>query len=426
MKTLASTGGRRRVASCTRPISRAFTAPGLAIALVAFAWTLAALTTAAFVLTPIAVAQPATPPAATLPPLTGEGSIVSGDFVTAIVIDAQTGDVLFSRNPHGLREPASMIKMMTELIVLEKIAAGQLALTDSVEVSANSSRTGGSQVYLKEGERFTVEELLMALAIHSANDAAVALAEHVGGSIEGFVDLMNIRAQELGLSETTFRSPHGLPPDRGELPDISSAYDMALLGRTLIQHPEAQRWGSTAEAPFRNGTFTLHSPNAMIGKFRGLEGIKTGYHREAGYCVTASATRQGKRIIAVVMGSSSNKERAAEASRLLSLAFNLYTDVKLVTREKQPLDEQQAVKGGKLRSVGLVFAKPLTVSVRRDQASAVTLERELPKQIKAPVAEGQEIGTAVAKLDGRVLGEVPIVAAAAVPRGNIFQRLFQK
>jgi D-alanyl-D-alanine carboxypeptidase (penicillin-binding protein 5/6) len=317
------------------------------------------------------------------------------------------------------------VKMMTELLVLEKIAAGQLALTDSVEVSSNASRTGGSQVYLKEKERFTIEELLMALAIHSANDAAVALAEHVAGSAEGFVDLMNIRAQELGLNDTVFRSAHGLPPDRGELPDMTSAYDMAQLGRTLIQHSEAQRWGATAEAPFRNGTFTLHNPNAMVGKFRGLEGIKTGYHKEAGYCVTASALRQGKRIIAVVMGASSNKARAAEASRLLTLAFNLYTDVKLVAREKQPLDELQAIRGGKLRSVSLVFARPLTVSVRRDQAASVILERDLPKQVKAPIAEGQEIGKAVAMLDGRVLGEVSIVASAAVPRGNLFQRLFQ-
>ncbi len=419
MKKLASTDGCRRA---TAPSTRApFTRAPFTLAMVAFAWTIAALATAAFVFPPSAGAQSE----ATLPAITGEGANISGDFATAIVIDAQTGDVLFSRDPHAQREPASMVKMMTELIVLEKIAAGQLALTDSVEVSGNSSRTGGSQVYLKEGEHFTVEELLMALAIHSANDAAVALAEHVAGSTEGFVDLMNIRAQELGMSETIFRSPHGLPPDRGQLPDISSAFDMAQLGRTLIQHPEAQRWGSTAEAPFRNGTFTLHSPNAMIGKFRGLEGIKTGYHKEAGYCVTASAMRQGKRIIAVVMGSSSNKQRAAEGSRLLTLAFNLYTDVKLVTREKQPLDQQQAIKGGKLRSIGLAFAKPLTVSVRRDQASAVTLERELPKEIKAPVTEGQEIGKAVAKLDGRVLGEVPIVAVGAVPRGNIFQRLFQ-
>jgi D-alanyl-D-alanine carboxypeptidase (penicillin-binding protein 5/6) len=407
MKKLASIGALRSAAIRT------------------LAWTIAALTTATFVLTPIAGAQPAAMPVAVPAALTGEGAIVSGDFATAITVDAQTGDILFARNPHLQREPASMVKMMTELLVLEKIAAEQLALTDSVEVSGNSSRTGGSQVYLKEGERFTVDELLMALAIHSANDAAVALAEHVAGSTEGFVDLMNIRAQELGLSETVFRSPHGLPPGRGQLPDMSSAYDMAQLGRTLIQHPEAQRWGSTAEAPFRDGTFTLHSPNAMVGKFRGLEGIKTGYHKEAGYCVTASATRQGKRIIAVVMGASSNKSRAAEASRLLTLAFNLYTDVKLVAREKQPLDELQAIKGGKVRTVGLAFAKPLTVSVRRDQASAVTLERELPKQIKAPVTQGQAIGKAVAKLDGRVLGEVSIVAVAAVPRGNIFQRLFQ-
>jgi D-alanyl-D-alanine carboxypeptidase (penicillin-binding protein 5/6) len=353
-----------------------------------------------------------------------EGAFVTGDFASAVVMDAQTKETLFANSARLPREPASMVKMMTELIVLEHIADGQLALTDSVEISGHSSKTGGSQVYLKEGERFTVEDLLMALAIHSANDAAVALAEHVAGSTEAFVELMNSRAQELQLLDTTFRSVHGLPPGRGQLPDMTTACDMATLGSTLIQHPEAARWGSTAEAPFRNGTFTLHNPNGLVGKFRGLEGIKTGYHEEAGYCVTASAMRQGRRIIAVVMGASSNKARAAEASRLLTLAFNLYTDVKLVSRENQPLDQQQRVKGGKVKMVSLAYAKPFTVSVRRDQAKSVQLEKQLPEKISAPILAGQEIGKAVAVLDGQVIGEVSIIAMEAVPRGNIFQQIF--
>lgn len=367
----------------------------------------------------LSTTQP-TPP----PPISGTGAFISGDFASAIVIDAQTGEVLLSCDPNAPREPASMVKMMTELIVLERVANGQMALTDSVTVSATSSRTGGSQVYLKENERFTVEDLLMALAIHSANDAAVALAEHVAGSKEGFVDLMNIRAREIGLLETTFHSVHGLPPERGQLPDLTSAHDMAQLGRVLIEHPEARRWGSMATAPFRDGTFTLHNPNGMVGKFSGLEGIKTGYHNEAGYCVTASAMRNGKRLIAVVMGSSSGKRRAAEASRLLTLGFNMYTDVRLVAQARQPLDLQQRVKGGKARFVPLAYAQPLTVSVKRDLAQSVTIERQLPEKVPAPIAPGQEIGKAFAMLDGQPLAEVAIVAAEGVPRGNLFQQIF--
>ncbi|MHB8078151.1 MAG: D-alanyl-D-alanine carboxypeptidase family protein [Candidatus Krumholzibacteriia bacterium] len=363
-------------------------------------------------------------------PLAGVGGAVAaplpadGDFAAAIVVDAASGEVLMARNPHEQRPPASMTKMMTELVVLEKVAAGELALTDTVTVSGHAAKIGGSQVYLKDGEKFTVEDLLRAVTIHSANDAATALAEHVAGSTDAFVELMNARAQELGMKDTVFHSCHGLPPARGQLSDVSSAFDMALLCKALLAHPESTRWASQAEAPFRGGEFTLHNPNGLVGKFPGLDGMKTGYTVPAGFCLTATAQQRGARLISVVMGAKSGRARAAETARLLTRGFALYTQVKLVDSANKPLEAHVRVKGGAARDVVVAYAKPLSVLVLKGRSGSVVLENRLPDRVTAPLKPGQVVGKAVATLDGKVLGEVPIIALEAVDRGSFLQRLF--
>jgi D-alanyl-D-alanine carboxypeptidase (penicillin-binding protein 5/6) len=284
---------------------------------------------------------------------------------------------------------------------------------------------GGSQVYLKHGERFTVRELLTALAIQSANDAAVALAEHIAGSVEAFIDLMNLRAGELGMADTEFHSVHGLPPGRGQKPDLTTAYDLALLGRELIQYPEAREWASTATAPFRDGEFIMYNPNKLIGKYRGLDGIKTGYHGQAGFCVTASAVQRGKRLISVVMGCSTDRARATETTRLLTHGFNLYTEVPVVAEAKNPLAEPLKVGDGKQAEVPIGYAEPLSVTVPKQRQDDLILRRELPDKVPAPVATGDEVGTATVYLDGVALGSVPIVALSDVARGNWLDRLFR-
>ena len=236
--------------------------------------------------------------------------------------------------------------------------------------------------------------------------------------------MINISARELGLLNTQFRTVHGLPPGRGQEADLATAADLAQLGRTLIQFPDALRWAATATAPFRDGEFTLYNPNKLVGRYRGLDGIKTGHHQRAGFCVTASAIRQGHRLIAVVMGCTTDEARATETTRLLSYGFNLFTQLTLIDRAGKPLELEYSVKGGKERSVSLAYAAPLTVNVRRDRTAAVVLSSDLPDKILAPIEEGQEVGRAIAMLDGRILGEVPIIAVRAVPRGNFFQRLF--
>lgn len=349
---------------------------------------------------------------------------MTGSFFSAVVIDAQTGDLLVAERAHDLHEPASMVKMMTQLIILEAAGRGELNLSDQVQVSGRASRVGGSQVYLKQGEVFTIEELLAALAVHSANDAATALAEHHAGSVEAFVDVMNERASALGMRDTHFQSVHGLPPGKGQQADLTSAYDMALLGRELVKHPEALHWGSTAEAPFRNGEFTLHNPNHLIGKYRGLDGLKTGYHRGAGYCITATAVQKDRRLIAVVMGAPSSRERGAEASRLLTFGFGLYNRQTLLDPTRAQLKPLK-VKRGKAREVPLTLSESLTLSLRRDQAEAVVIEKRIAEAVTAPVEAGQVVGKAVAVLAGQEIAEVPIVAAERVAEGSFFERLFR-
>jgi D-alanyl-D-alanine carboxypeptidase (penicillin-binding protein 5/6) len=348
---------------------------------------------------------------------------VTGDFVSAIVVDMGTGMILEAQREHERRQPASMLKMMTELVILERVQRGEMTLDDIVTVSGNAARVGGSQVYLKDGEQFTVRDLLMALAIHSANDAATALAEHVAGSTSAFAELMNARARELNMSNTEFHSVHGLPPARGQLPDISTAYDMTLLARELIKHPEALDWSSQATAPFRNGTFTLHNPNRLIGKYPGLDGLKTGYTKPAGFCVTATAEQNGQRLLSVVMGCSTNKARASETSRLLTMAFNMFEPVKIIDGPGAALPVMLAVKDGKVREVPVTYGEALTVRVPRGRRSELVIDTDLNKQAQAPLAAGAEVGRALVKLGDRLLGSVPIVTMQDAPRGSWFHRL---
>lgn len=356
----------------------------------------------------------------TLPP----PAHLEGDFASAIVVDADTGWVLAANNAYLQRQPASMLKMMTELIVLQRVAEGDFSFADTVSVSARASVMGGSQVYLKEGERFTVEQLLAALAIHSANDAAVALAEHVAGSVEAFVDLMNSEAKELGMNDSTFHSVHGLPPGRGQQPDLTTAHDLAILGRALVKYPEALAWAATKTAPFRDGKFELFNPNQLVGNFRGLDGIKTGYHSQAGFCVTASAVQKGTRLISVVMGASSDRSRATETTRLLSYGFSLYTSVPLVEAAGQAIERRVKVTDGKRSDVAVAYAEPLTVNVPKAVAEQVKIRPELPASVTAPLQIGDVVGQAVAVLDGQPFAAVPIVTTEAVERGNWFDRLF--
>ena len=242
---------------------------------------------------------------------------------SVVVMDAATGAILHEENADTVLFPASMVKMMVTLLVMERLQAGEMRLGDYVHVTAEAQRMGGAQVYLAEGELFTVDDMLYALSIKSANDVAVALAIHVAGSKEAFVDLMNKKASALGLTSTRFASVHGLPPDEGQQPDRSTARDMANLSRELLKYRRVLMYSSAKKRGFRNNTFEMTTHNRLLYNVEGCDGLKTGYFTAAGFSIAATAQRDGRRVIAVVMGSKVRQIRDQKAAEFLEKGFAL-------------------------------------------------------------------------------------------------------
>jgi D-alanyl-D-alanine carboxypeptidase (penicillin-binding protein 5/6) len=248
-------------------------------------------------------------------------NVARSPYAGAIVVDAATGKVLFEDNADGRGYPASITKLMVLLVILDAFDARRLSLEEPVTVTAKAARIGGSQVYLKDGEVFPVDELLYALIVQSANDAATALAIHYAGSKEAFVELMNKRAQEIGMRDTVFRSVHGLPPGRGQLPDVSTPRDIAKLCRELLKKPGSLRYTSTRQRPFRVRAaqpFIMRNHNRLLARIEGCDGLKTGYFRAAGFSIAATASRKGQRAIAVVLGAANGKVRDAKTKEMLT------------------------------------------------------------------------------------------------------------
>ena len=242
-------------------------------------------------------------------------------YLGAIVVDADTGQILFEDQSDAKGYPASVLKLMDLLIILEKVQEGKLSLQDQITVTAEASKIGGSQVYLKENEVFTVDELLYALMVQSANDAATALAIHVAGSKDGFVALMNERAKSLGMKSTEFHSIHGLPPGKDQQADVTTARDLTRLCREVLKYPDTLRYTSTRVRGFRDNKFILRTHNKLMAKIEGCDGLKTGFFDEAGYAIAVTAKRGNTRVIAVVLGCGNKKIRDQKAAELLSTGF---------------------------------------------------------------------------------------------------------
>ena len=254
-----------------------------------------------------------------------KSSIAANPYLGAIVVDAATGKVLFDDKADAKGYPASMLKLMDLLIILEKIEQKQIGLQDPVRVSAKASHIGGSRVWLAEKETFTVDDMLYALTVQSANDVAVALAEKLASSTDAFVELMNKRAQELGMASTVIHSVHGLPPGPGQEHDVTTARDFALLCRELLKHKDTLRYTATRERAFRPNDpkhmVLMRNHDHLLGEVEGVDGLKTGYFAEAGYSIAISAQRNGQRVIAILLGSTDRKVRDAKAAELVAKGF---------------------------------------------------------------------------------------------------------
>ncbi len=338
----------------------------------------------------------------------------------ALLMEKETGQVLYAENEHENLEPASVTKVMTLLLVMEAIDRGELKYEDMVTVSANAASMGGSQVYLSEGEQISVEELLKAVCVSSGNDAAVALAEQVAGVTELFVQQMNNRAMELGMGDTHFVNPTGLPAEG----HVTSAWDIALMSRELIlHHPDIRRFTTIWMDTIRGGEFGLSNTNKLIRFYDGATGLKTGSTDAAGYCISATAEREGMELIAVVLGGETSQQRFEDAKTMLNYGFSTYA-LADVTPEEKPV---ASVKLGRAPTVEGSLAQSKLL-VGKGQAGSLTRTVTLQEDLLAPVEKGQTVGTLTVQSGDTTLAELPLTAAESVERmtwGDLFTRLLR-
>ena len=335
---------------------------------------------------------------------------------SAVLMEADTGKILYEKNADKALPPASVTKVMTLLLVMEAVESGKVGWDDPVTVSERAASMGGSQVYLKVGETMPLSDMVKSVVIASANDAAVALAEHIAGSEEAFVAKMNARAADLSMKNTHFENTNGL--DDSVENHVLSARDIAIVSRELIRHPKILEYSSTWMDTIRDGAFTLTNTNRLVRFYPGATGLKTGSTAKAKFCISATAERNGVSLIAVIMGAETRDIRNAEAKKLLDYGFASYGVYKDEGREIPSLP----VDGGMKDSV-LLTATAFSIALPKEKISAVHAEIELPSRLKAPLAVGDTVGRVVYTLDGEIIGDAPITVKETVDKISFFEIL---
>ena len=342
---------------------------------------------------------------------------------SAVLMEKETGQLLYEKEAHQRMEPASVTKIMTLLLIMEALDAGLIRREDPVTISSTAAGMGGSQVYLEEGEQMSAGELIKCITVVSGNDAAVAMAEHLAGSETAFVAQMNQRAQELGMADTTFINCTGLPA-QGHL---TSAHDIALMARELIlKHPGIREYTTIWMDSIRDGEFGLTNTNRLIRFYNGATGLKTGYTDTAQYCMAATAERDGMELIAVVMKAPTSPQRFDDAKALLDQGFASYTLTNVYP--DAPLAAIPVLLGD-CAQVQPQLERDCRLLVRRGEESAVTTQVELPADLEAPVEQGQRLGELTVYVNGELRDTIPIVSAQGAQRltaPGIFSRLLRE
>lgn len=337
---------------------------------------------------------------------------------SALLMDVATGTVLYEHNAHEALAPASVTKIMTMLLVMEAIDSGKIRWEDTVTASEAAASKGGSQVYLKVGETMTVSDMVKSIAVSSANDCACAMAEHLAGSESAFVALMNGRAKELGMSDTNFVNCTGLDDSEEAKAHLTSAHDIALMSRQLLKyHPAIKQFTTIWMDTVRDGAFGLSNTNKLIRFYSGATGLKTGFTSGAGYCLSASAERDGMELVAVVMGCETSQDRFAACKSMLDYGFANFA---LVTPQ---LDGTPSVpvKLGTGKTVPAVPGEETALLIDKAQKGMIETELVMDESVTAPVSRGQRLGTMTIKAGGQVVAQVPMVAQEAVPRLTFWQ-----
>nr|WP_325236148.1 D-alanyl-D-alanine carboxypeptidase family protein [uncultured Oscillibacter sp.] len=341
---------------------------------------------------------------------------------SAILMEKETGTVLFAKDEHKQLEPASVTKVMTLLLAMEAIDGGQLGYDDMITASAHACSMGGSQIWLKENEQLSVSDMLKAVCVVSANDCAVALAETVAGSEDAFVERMNQRAAELGMNDTTFKNATGLPAAG----HVTSAYDIALMSRELIlNHPDIRQYTTIWMDTLRNGESQLVNTNRLVRFYEGATGLKTGSTDSALYCLSATAEREGMELIAVIMKGATSAQRFEDAQTLLSHGFATYALRKVVPDQALP---PVPVELGTQATVQPVPGEGGTLLLEKAKAGNLTQTVTLEESVPAPVALGDRLGTLTVTSGEEAVAEIPLLAGEEVPRvtyGQMFLRLLR-
>ena len=333
----------------------------------------------------------------------------------AILIEQSTGQVLYSYNAHEQLRPASVTKIMSILLIMEQIDSGKLSYTDTINCSETARSMGGSQIWLDPRETLTVDEMLKAICVVSANDCVVAMAEHIAGSEEAFVQMMNDKAKELGMNDTTFKNCHGIDEDG----HVTSAYDIALMSRELLtKHPDITKYTTIWMDSLRDGKSQLVNTNKLIKTYKGITGLKTGSTSLALYNLSASATRDGLSLIAVIMKAPSTKLRFAEAQKLLDFGFNNFSFKSF--GNSGDIIQSVSVNKGVKNTVDAILETSAGTLIEKGKENQVTQSVEIDDCIEAPIKKGDVIGKVVFSLDGSELSSTNLVASCDVDKINLF------
>lgn len=348
---------------------------------------------------------------------------LADDAASAILIERDTGTVLYEKNADKKLPPASMTKIMTMLLIMEALDEGKIKIDDKVRTSEYAASMGGSQIFLEAGEEMTVDEMLRGIAIASGNDASVAMAEHIAGSADGFIEMMNSKANELGLKNTSFKNATGLPAQS----HFSTARDMAIMAKELLKYDTITKYTGVYEDYLRENTdkkFWLVNTNRLVKFYPGVDGVKTGFTNEAKYCLTATAKKDGMRVIAVVMGASTPKERNRQVTKMLDYAFSQYQTHPMYGRN-QPLSKVKVSKGNK-SSINAVTSEQISLLTKKgENVKDIQQEFVINENIKAPIHKGDELGKLLLKKGDKILVESPLVAGSDVKAAswwNLFKR----
>ena len=345
---------------------------------------------------------------------------------SALLMDVATGTVLYEKNAHEALSPASVTKVMTMLLIMEAIDSGKIGWDDMVTASEAAAAKGGSQIYLKVGETMSVSDMVKSIAVSSANDCACAMAEHLAGSESAFVGMMNARAKELGMNDTHFVNCTGLDDDPEAANHKTSAYDIAVMSRELLKnHPDIKKFTTIWMDTRRGGAFGLSNTNKLIRFYSGATGLKTGFTSGAGYCLSASAEREGLELIAVVMGCSSSQKRTAACKAMLDYGFANFALVRPQLEDAVTVP----VTLGKADQVAVQLGQEGSLLIDKGQKNSVTTQITLEEQLDAPVSRGQKLGTMTVKAGDQILSEIPLVAAAPVEKltfGDLFLLILRR